>query len=157
MGFSTRNLEAPALHSRHGIEWEEVPCLLCAGDRLSPLVEAPDRAAGSAGLWFVVVQCQDCGLCFTNPRPSARTIGQFYPSGYRPHHLSRTRKIRRRISSWIGWPGRSRERKTMPPHGQGRLLDFGCGGGSYLERMHLQGWRVTGLDVSTAAVERVRS
>src|SRR5262249_20165886 len=33
-----------------------------------------------------------------------------------------------------------------------RLLDFGCGGGSYLARMHGQGWDVTGLDVTPTAV-----
>ena len=31
-------------------------------------------------------------------------------------------------------------------HGQGRLLDFGCGSGSFLEQMHRHGWHVTGLD-----------
>src|SRR5262249_10576488 len=36
-------------------------------------------------------------------------------------------------------------------------LDFGCGGGSYLRRMHGAGWQVVGLDVSAAAVERVRT
>ncbi|HMC66442.1 MAG TPA: class I SAM-dependent methyltransferase, partial [Gemmataceae bacterium] len=45
----------------------------------------------------------------------------------------------------------------LPWHGQGRLLDFGCGGGSFLERMHRQGWRVTGIDVSAEAVERIRT
>jgi 2-polyprenyl-3-methyl-5-hydroxy-6-metoxy-1,4-benzoquinol methylase len=37
------------------------------------------------------------------------------------------------------------------------LLDFGCGGGSYLQRMHELGWKVTGLDVSPVAVERIRT
>jgi 2-polyprenyl-3-methyl-5-hydroxy-6-metoxy-1,4-benzoquinol methylase len=36
-------------------------------------------------------------------------------------------------------------------------LDFGCGGGLFLHRMHRQGWHVTGLDVSTVAVEKVRT
>jgi 2-polyprenyl-3-methyl-5-hydroxy-6-metoxy-1,4-benzoquinol methylase len=45
----------------------------------------------------------------------------------------------------------------MPWHGKGRLLDFGCGGGSFLERMDRQGWQVTGVDISPLAVERIRS
>jgi 2-polyprenyl-3-methyl-5-hydroxy-6-metoxy-1,4-benzoquinol methylase len=36
-------------------------------------------------------------------------------------------------------------------------LDVGCGGGKFLQRMHLQGWQVTGLDVSAAMVERISS
>ena len=31
----------------------------------------------------------------------------------------------------------------LPWHGQGRLLDFGCGAGGFLQRMHCQGWKVT--------------
>jgi SAM-dependent methyltransferase len=36
-------------------------------------------------------------------------------------------------------------------------LDFGCGGGVFLERMHRQGWTVTGLDVSATAVHSIRT
>src|SRR5438445_11266107 len=52
------------------IEWEETDCLLCGSRKWSQIVEAPDPGADGAGLWFAVVQCQRCGLCFTNPRPS---------------------------------------------------------------------------------------
>jgi 2-polyprenyl-3-methyl-5-hydroxy-6-metoxy-1,4-benzoquinol methylase len=44
----------------------------------------------------------------------------------------------------------------LPWNGTGRLLDFGCGGGSYLKRMADFGWRVTGLDVSPRVVRTVR-
>src|SRR5262249_4902570 len=43
-----------------------------------------------------------------------------------------------------------------PWHGRGRLLDFGCGGGSFLQRMHRQGWRVLGLDTSALTVDTIR-
>ncbi|MFO0966015.1 MAG: class I SAM-dependent methyltransferase [Gemmataceae bacterium] len=45
----------------------------------------------------------------------------------------------------------------MPLEGQGRLLDFGCGGGSFLIRMRRLGWNVTGLDFSSAVVDRLRA
>jgi 2-polyprenyl-3-methyl-5-hydroxy-6-metoxy-1,4-benzoquinol methylase len=35
-------------------------------------------------------------------------------------------------------------------------LDFGCGDGAFLRRMHARGWRVLGLDLSEAAVRHVR-
>jgi 2-polyprenyl-3-methyl-5-hydroxy-6-metoxy-1,4-benzoquinol methylase len=140
------------------VEWEEPDCPLCGGRRWSPLLEAPDCAPGGTGLWFAVVQCQDCGLCFTNPRPSAASIGQFYPSVYRPHRTAAARRSRKpwHIRLPSPWRGPRKERRALAWHGQGRLLDFGCGGGSFLERMHHQGWQVIGLDVSPAAVGRVR-
>jgi SAM-dependent methyltransferase len=141
------------------VEWEEPDCLLCGGQRWTPVLEAPDRAPGGTGLWFAVVQCLDCGLCFTNPRPSAASIGQFYPVGYAPHHLPRPGKRTRarrppRLPPWARPRG---VRRSLAWHGEGRLLDFGCGGGSFLQRMHRQGWQVTGLDVSPEAVRRVRN
>jgi SAM-dependent methyltransferase len=47
-------------------------------------------------------------------------------------------------------------RKALPIQGEGRLLDFGCGSGSYLWRMHQQGWKVLGVDRSESAVDYVR-
>src|SRR5437764_15353414 len=70
------------------VDWEECACLLCGSANWSPLVEAPDRAQGGQGLWFMVVQCHDCGLCFTNPRPGPDGIERFYPADYAPHHVA---------------------------------------------------------------------
>jgi SAM-dependent methyltransferase len=132
------------------VEWEEADCPLCGGRRWTMLLEAPDPAPGGRGLWFAVVQCIDCGLCFTNPRPSAASIGQFYSPVYGPHRAPR-RLFKER------WRRSRKERQVLPWQGEGRLLDFGCGGGSYLQRMNRQGWRVTGIDISPRAVQRVRT
>jgi 2-polyprenyl-3-methyl-5-hydroxy-6-metoxy-1,4-benzoquinol methylase len=157
MGFFLRDQETQASTARPGIEWEEANCLLCGSPRWSLLVEAPDCNAAGTSLWFAVVQCQQCGLCFTNPRPSHRSIGQFYPSAYRPHRFSRRHPPR---PWWRRVPLLQRSGRKLGPllpwHGQGRLLDFGCGGGTFLDRMRRLGWQVTGVDTSVAAVQRVR-
>jgi SAM-dependent methyltransferase len=158
MGYSLQNIENATATAPRSVEWEETPCLLCNGNNWLPLLEARDQVPGSAGLWFAVVQCQDCGLCFTNPRPTPESITRFYPDAYKPHDLPRNRRSSR---GWTSWRWRKtkagQERKVLAWHGEGRLLDFGCGGGSYLQRMHRQGWQVTGLDASSRAVQRIRS
>ena len=83
MSFFSLDVTVPAASSNPVVEWEEPDCLLCGGRNWLPLVEAADEMRGGAGLWFVVVQCQECGLCFTNPRPSPPTMRQFYPSDER--------------------------------------------------------------------------
>jgi SAM-dependent methyltransferase len=40
-------------------------------------------------------------------------------------------------------------------HGQGRLLDYGCGSGWYAQRMRDRGWHVTGMDFSAHAAHQV--
>ncbi|HXG12785.1 MAG TPA: class I SAM-dependent methyltransferase [Gemmataceae bacterium] len=156
MSLSTQQPAAPPAPLKGRVEWEETRCLLCDGECWSLLLEAPDNLPGGSGLWFAVVQCQDCGLCFTNPRPSAASIGQFYPAGYRPY-----RARRRRVSLWrrlMAGPGRwvPRKLRTVAGPARGRLLDFGCGRGAFLEDMHRRGWQVTGIDASAVAVEYIR-
>jgi 2-polyprenyl-3-methyl-5-hydroxy-6-metoxy-1,4-benzoquinol methylase len=156
MGFLPCEAATPVPEQRAVVEWEETACLLCGRHQSELLLEAPDTVPDGSGLWFAVVQCQDCGLCFTNPRPSRKMIAQFYPATYRPHQKPDARKCRPRFVAAGSWPRPRNERHALPWHGEGRLLDFGCGSGSYLARMAGQGWRVTGLDASLSAVQRIR-
>jgi 2-polyprenyl-3-methyl-5-hydroxy-6-metoxy-1,4-benzoquinol methylase len=139
------------------IRWDDPPCLLCGGERKLPVLEAADPTPGGPGLRFAVVRCGECGLQFTSPRPDVSTIGRFYPAEYRPHHRARVKSRHSRRGKLAVLFGRVSERRGMPWHGRGRLLDFGCGGGAYLARMHRQGWTVTGLDASAETAERARS
>lgn len=158
MSFSPRDLAVQTAAIGPALDWEETDCLLCGGQHWSLLVEGADTTAGGSGLWFAVVQCHDCGLCFTNPRPTAGSIGQFYPDIYRPHHpYKASQRSRWRVRLPVPWRQAGKDYPMIPMHGQGRLLDFGCGGGTYMERMFRLGWKVTGLDTSAAAIQRVRS
>jgi len=147
----------PDLHP--SLAWEETACLLCGRDDAELRAEAADYSPASGpGLRFAVVQCRRCGLHYTNPRPTPATIGQFYPSSYRPHAPRGKRAIRLPSRFWSHLLGRpSPERRgRLPWNGSGRLLDFGCGGGSYLRRMAELGWRVPGVDVSPRAIQSIR-
>ncbi|MGL6073655.1 MAG: class I SAM-dependent methyltransferase [Fimbriiglobus sp.] len=142
------------------VVWEHVACPMCSSRDEEILCEAADANPGDAKpKVFAVVQCRRCGLSYTNPRPDRRTIGQFYPEDYQPHR--RPRKIREAGSAsfWSRFTGRSQPERNgeLPWMGQGRLLDFGCGGGSYLKRMADQGWQVTGLDAAVGAVRSVQT
>ncbi|MFN4261206.1 MAG: class I SAM-dependent methyltransferase [Gemmataceae bacterium] len=156
MGFFPIESASSSPSRPSSIQWEECACLLCGSQYWKPLLEAPDALQGESGLWFAVVQCQNCGLCYTNPRPDAGSIQHFYPASYRPHQTSEPRR-QRKWKLTKPWRGARKERHFLTWHGQGRLLDFGCGGGSFLRRVHDQGWQVTGIDVSSDAVARIRA
>ena len=157
--FANRPSVATEPVPRAALAWEDTPCLLCGRDETELLAEAADPLpADGAGLRFAVVRCRHCGLAYTNPRPTPDTIARFYPADYAPHTPRAGFKTRRPSRFWSRVVGRPcpERRGLLPWNGSGRLLDFGCGGGSYLKRMADLGWRVTGLDVSPRVVRTVR-
>ncbi len=143
------------------IEWEETACLLCGGGESSLFLEAAGSGACGSSLRFKVVQCRNCGLCFTNPRPSPASLGRFYPPEYNPHEgcgLTERQRQRARARAKMPafWRAKNPFRRGIPLDGGSRLLDFGCGQGAFLELMYLQGWQVTGLDMCAEVVQRIR-
>jgi SAM-dependent methyltransferase len=48
-------------------------------------------------------------------------------------------------------------KEAIPYRGEGRFLDIGCGGGSYLYRLRQWGWEVHGVEPSRAGVAQARS
>jgi len=143
----------PADDSAPVVNWEETACPLCHSRHWSPLLEAQDPHAGGDGFWFAVVQCDSCGTCFTNPRPDEATIARHYPlqhAGDEKHHQPRAR-------TWESqrlWHAKAPQ--PIAWHGDGRLLDVGCGTGQFMKKMHRRGWKVVGIDASSRAVQRVR-
>lgn len=142
-----------------GIDWEETSCLHCGGKHSHVVLEAADNEEANPDTRFAIVQCEECGLRYTNPRPTAESMGRFYPDDYTPHrqpsigdgHLNWIERLSARV---FGRP--CIERHRLDWHGQGRLLDFGCGGGDFLLRMHDQGWKVTALDFSEKVIGKLR-
>jgi 2-polyprenyl-3-methyl-5-hydroxy-6-metoxy-1,4-benzoquinol methylase len=124
------------------------------------VVAAPDRDSPIPQAIFNVVRCRKCDLCYTNPRPSPADIGKFYSDDYAPYQLpanlpeksdldNQRREIKnKKRPNW--------ERGEIDPIGRCRLLDFGCGAGLFLSRMHRLGWQAMGLDFSEKVVRQIR-
>jgi SAM-dependent methyltransferase len=181
-----RLFNAPTVPLESGpVELETVDCPLCWGNQHETVLFAKDESRHTGGS-FRIVRCENCGLTFTNPRPTARCLAQFYPSDYKPHldkgeavHLRGT--IRRRLERALlrqryGYPPqpadlknalwatlarvvirRTRARERwIPFRAPGRLLDFGCGAGDFLRHMQGYGWLVEGLDFAPQMVQALR-
>jgi SAM-dependent methyltransferase len=138
---------------------EQVQCPFCGADHFEGVLSAPDPSSSSADE-FHVVRCLHCGLHYTNPRPSAETIGRHYQADYRPHvgNAHHSRPLRSWYPlDWLEPPAKhaGEPRRLDPPHVP-RLLDFGCGAGHFLVGASRLGWEPVGLDVSEAAVKAIR-
>ncbi len=138
------------------VEFEDVPCDVCGSTSATALFDGPDRLLGLSGT-FTVVRCADCGLIRQNPRPTAATIGYYYPSSYEPYALaiddepSRWRRWDRRY----GMAKRCRSIERLQP--AGRLLDVGCATGIFLSEMQRRGgWQTEGVEPNAEAAAYAR-
>lgn len=102
---------------------------------------------------FTIAQCTACGLLLTNPRPDAPSIGRYYESeDYVSHsdtrqglinqvyQVARTFTVRQKVSL----VGKQAARR-------GRVLDYGCGTGYFLQACQKAGWQVAGLEPNDTA------
>jgi SAM-dependent methyltransferase len=139
-------------------ELEAVSCNFCDRHR-SRLVLT--RADG-----LNVVECQDCGLCFVNPRPHAHLIAKFYQADYfRKPNPDAT-------ADPVGYPDYLSEdnRRFMLKTTQNRLqvvlpyldlrgarcLEVGCATGEFCHRLHKKGANPLGIDLSAHAIQHAQ-
>ncbi|MBT3367963.1 MAG: class I SAM-dependent methyltransferase [Nitrospina sp.] len=111
---------------------------------------------------YDVVQCADCGLMRTNPRPTPETMGFYYPDNYGPYKGTRVNpnlKDDGSLSFWRRWvKGIFRFNTTRLPGLQpSRVLEIGCASGAFLDKMSHKGWQVEGLEFSKTAAQSARS
>lgn len=67
---------------------ETIKCDLCGSDSYKHIASQSDALHKSTPDFFDVVECSNCGLNFTNPRPTIEDIGNYYTEGYAFHHSS---------------------------------------------------------------------
>jgi SAM-dependent methyltransferase len=92
------------------------------------------------GLQFDVLKCSTCGVGVTNPPPEQ--LQPHYAEYYGARHgITASICDRRRVAlvTKMAGPGRGR-----------RLLDIGCGEGTFLEAARKRGWRAVGTELNSA-------
>jgi len=104
-----------------------------------------------------MARCGRCGLVFTRAVPSASEIGDLYARAYHPGemyemHLKELREMVRTGRSRQGFYRNRVFLKRFRPRPGDRLLEVGCGIGSFLVAARQQGWEVEGVDVSSEAL-----
>jgi 2-polyprenyl-3-methyl-5-hydroxy-6-metoxy-1,4-benzoquinol methylase len=164
------------------LDWETVACPLCSEWREEELLAIPAPKdpvlfrlvrCGNCGLGYMNprpdqasighLYPDDYGAYEVQVRPPQRwrqrvrrrlgglVLSRYY--GYRPPLEHWHQKILAALA-W-GWLRPDPNSLTaLAFHGEGRLLDYGCGSGWYARRMQEQGWQVTGMDLSARAAQQ---
>lgn len=94
---------------------------------------------------FSIAVCESCGLGQTQPVPT--NWERYYPAAYHGgRHGATAAYCMRRRMRWV---------EQIAGNAQGRrLLDIGCGDGSFLLRARQQGWRVAGTELKPEIARR---
>jgi SAM-dependent methyltransferase len=161
-------------------------CPVCGSDRRELLYDdLADRTWFSAGGGWALHRCLECTAGYLDPRPDRETIGRAYASYYtheRPQADAQTAGVRgamrngylnarygyefspaSRLGSLLAWLFPKKRsyadrsvRNLRRPSGGGRLLDIGCGEGSFLAEMREAGWDGQGIEPDTSAAALAR-
>ena len=115
-------------------------CPACGDERLGRLY---------ASRWGDVVVCRGCELTRLLPQvePSYQEI---YGEGYFTANYLPIRHLQQQTATDI----LTRVERLVPP---GRLVDYGCGLGVFLDVAHHRGWSCIGFDISPVALHMARS
>lgn len=140
-------------------------CYLCNTNGKIIYQNLRDHIFNAPGEWNLK-QCKnpDCSLCWLDPMPLQEEIGKLYENYY-THTFSATKKstfiektkhLLKVLLSLI--PGTDRQKIMadcvfLEEAKPGKLLDIGCGNGSFLQQMQEKGWDVVGTDFDSKAVE----
>ncbi|KKW07426.1 MAG: Methylase involved in ubiquinone/menaquinone biosynthesis [Parcubacteria group bacterium GW2011_GWA2_49_16] len=111
---------------------------------------------------FPFYRCLCCGLVSLSPQPSQEELKRYYPKEYGPYR-DRSQVIRygalplalKRLCRFSA----KKPHEPVTDSRDGRLLDFGCGSGAYLEQMKLlhPHWELHGFDTSEFACEQTHA
>ena len=115
---------------------EHIDCPICERDETKPLFDKDSLS---------VVACKQCQLRYVNPRVSRQTLEKDYVETYYP--LDKMERIHTDNMEWLQMTERLTE---LEVHCQdkGRLLDVGCGIGTFLYIARERGWEPHGVDPS---------
>lgn len=178
MGHSSRRRS----HFRHHASRSATAtCPLCETDGAPRKFYSRDRVHGIGGL-FAIHRCDSCHAWFIQPWLDAEQLERFYPAEYGRYRPSQSFEKRHYrgwqryvLENYYNYPSRNgaahdaRSRTVayllsfftakgvIPYRGDGRILDVGCGGGSYLYRLKQWGWETYGIEPSKVGATRAQN
>jgi len=120
------------------IELENVSCSMCNKSNFSIL-----SSHHLNKLMFNIVKCE-CNFIYLNPRPSEKSISNYYDNSYLPHNTSRFSTFIKILQKFTFiWKKYSIMKYIKTP---GSILDWGAGDGAFGSYMKLKGWYPVSYD-----------
>jgi 2-polyprenyl-3-methyl-5-hydroxy-6-metoxy-1,4-benzoquinol methylase len=129
-------------------------CPVCSEQKFNKLFDCKDYTVSHET--FPIAVCDNCGFRITNPRPDDNSLSKYYESQQYISHtggsnsvLDRVYLIARKFT--LKQKLNLISRYKTPP---GKLLDFGCGTGEFLNICKTDSWKISGIEPSKLAREK---
>jgi len=128
-------------------------CPLCKSGHFNNYLVVKDHSVTKES--FTLCKCEKCSFIFTNPRPDRKNIDRYYQSENYVSHSNKGNNIVNilykivrtyTLGEKVGWINKYVKNK-------GRLLDYGCGTGYFLQRANKNGWETIGVEPNNQAAE----
>ena len=132
-------------------------CPVCGSNNIFPIYPVKDHSVSSES--FLVSECRDCTLRFTQDIPDEASIAPFYKSEDYISHTNTSRGIVNSLYQTVRKRTMRSKRNLIQRStglNQGSLLDIGSGVGSFVSEMSQHGWKVSGLEPDPGARSRAK-
>jgi 2-polyprenyl-3-methyl-5-hydroxy-6-metoxy-1,4-benzoquinol methylase len=126
-------------------------CPICGKEEFKNFLVVTDNAVSKES--FVIVECENCTLKFTNPRPDQASIGKYYESEEYISHTNTKSGIINRAYHVVRSITTKQKVELINRHSpaKGTILDYGCGTGVFLTACKNDGWKVKGVEPNARA------
>ncbi|OKL40820.1 class I SAM-dependent methyltransferase [Pontibacter flavimaris] len=126
-------------------------CPICGKEAFKNFLVVNDNAVSKES--FVIVECENCSFKFTNPRPDAQSISQYYESDDYISHSNTTNGIINRAYHVVRSITTKQKVELINKYApvKGSILDYGCGTGVFLSACKKDGWEIRGIEPNSKA------
>jgi 2-polyprenyl-3-methyl-5-hydroxy-6-metoxy-1,4-benzoquinol methylase len=132
-------------------------CPVCGSAHINPLLTVKDHSVSKEE--FVIWQCSDCSLRFTQDVPDEASIGKYYQSTDYISHSNTSKglinKLYQKVRNYtLNQKANLIIGQTVK---QGRILDLGAGIGAFLHTMEQKGWEINGIEPDEGARQQAKN
>ena len=126
-------------------------CPVCNSSAINPLLAVKDYSV--TGESFMIWECNDCTLRFTQDVPDEASIAPYYQSQDYISHSNTDKGVLNKLYQRVRRLTLQQKAKLLiqQTKDKGRLLDVGAGIGAFLSVMKAKGWEVTGIEPDEGA------
>lgn len=127
-------------------------CPLCKNVSRETYMQINDHSTSKE--IFTVEKCSACGFLFTNPRPDENEIQKYYESSDYISHTDDKKGVINKVYHVVRNKAIKEKYTLVNSFGTTKkILDYGCGTGSFLEYCKEQKWDTTGAEPNKNARE----